>query len=222
MNRIAAHFFSIVGHPMLVLIYALLIMLAVNPQQFGIAGMTDRRAVLLLLSVFTTTVLLPGLGVALMKPLGFIKSLQMSDKQERTGPYIIAGIFYLWLFKNLESVGQTPALYLVFVLGATIALFLNFFINIFTKISVHAAGMGGFIAMIILMMKQPEWVKYGLGIAAFGSTVQLSLSVVLAMVIVLAGLVGTARLALGAHVPSDLYRGYATGFAAVMLAAVIL
>lgn len=221
MNKIVAHFFSVIGHPMLILIYILLIMLAVNPQQFGIVSMTDRRAVLLLMSVFTTTILLPGFGLALMKPLGFIKSLQMADKQERIGPYILAGVFYLWLFKNLESVGQTPTLYLVFVLGATIGLFLNFFINIFTKISVHAAGMGGFIAMIILLMKQPEWAKYGLGLPFPGGTIEMSLTFVLAVVILLAGLVGTSRLALGAHVPSDLYRGYATGFVAVLLAGAI-
>lgn len=222
MNKITAHFFSVVGHPMLVLLYILLLLLAVNPQQFGITSITDNRAVLLLISVFTTTVLLPGLGVALMKPLGFIKSLRMDDKQERIGPYIVAGVFYLWLYKNLDSVGQTPPLYLICVLGATIGLFLNFFINIFTKISAHAAGMGGFIAMILLMLQQPEWMKYGLTLFAFGGTLQLSLIVVLAVVILLAGLVGTARLALGAHVPGDLYRGYAAGFVAVLIASAIL
>ena len=34
----------------------------------------------------------------------------------------------------------------------------------------------------------------------------------------LAGLVGTARLALGAHTPADLYRGYAAGVGAVVIA----
>ncbi|MBP6828316.1 MAG: hypothetical protein KA165_17250 [Saprospiraceae bacterium] len=221
MNRIVAHIFSVIGHPMLILTYALLIALAVNPQQFGFSGMADKRALLLMISVVTTTVMLPGLGVALLKPLGFIKSLQMGDKQERIGPYIIAGVFYLWLYKNLSSGGQTPSIYLTFVLGATIALFFNFFINIFTKISAHAAGMGGFIAMILLMLKQPEWVKYGLGIPVFGGVIELSLFAVLALVILLAGMVGTARLALNAHIPADLYRGYAAGFAAVLLASMI-
>jgi membrane-associated phospholipid phosphatase len=43
----------------------------------------------------------------------------------------------------------------------------------------------------------------------------------LAIAIVLAGLVGAARLALGAHTPADLYRGYAAGMAAVLLAGMI-
>jgi membrane-associated phospholipid phosphatase len=33
--------------------------------------------------------------------------------------------------------------------------------------------------------------------------------------------VGTARLALGAHTPADLYRGYAAGAVAVLLAAMV-
>ena len=41
---------------------------------------------------------------------------------------------------------------------------------------------------------------------------------VVAIGIVLAGAVGASRLALGAHTPADLYRGYGVGFAAVVLA----
>ena len=40
--------------------------------------------------------------------------------------------------------------------------------------------------------------------------------------VLFAGLIGTARLALKAHVPEDLYRGYTAGFLAVMLAEVLL
>ncbi|MCB0528029.1 MAG: hypothetical protein H6565_03720 [Lewinellaceae bacterium] len=222
MNRTLALFISVVGHPLLILTYTLLLLLALNPQQFGSLSIADRHSVLLLISVFSTSFLLPGFGVALLKPLGFIKSLQMEDKQERTGAYIIAGVFYLWLFKNLHTGGQTPPLYQCFVLGATIGLFLAFFINIFTKISAHAVGMGGLLAMLLLTLRQPEWAKYGLQVGTTGASLQFSLIVVLAIALIFAGLVGTARLALGAHSPRDLYRGYAAGIVAVGLAAVII
>ena len=45
----------------------------------------------------------------------------------------------------------------------------------------------------------------------FGS-LQISMSLVLMVVIVLAGLVGTARMILGAHTPPELYGGYLVGF----------
>ncbi len=219
MNRTLAHFFSILGHPLLMLTYSLLLLLALNPYAFSVRSWADKPAMLLLISVFTTSFLLPGFGVALLKPLGLVKSLALADKQERIGPYILSGVFYLWLYKNLASGGQAPALYTTFVLGATIGLFFAFFVNIFTKISAHAVGMGGLIAM--LLMTGSVWGDTVFNIPMFGGAVQLSLNVVIALVVILAGLVGTARLTLEAHTPADLYRGYAAGFVAMLLAGMI-
>lgn len=202
---------SFVGHPLLVLTYMLVLMLAVNPYAFGVKSISDQRGVLLLLSVFTTSFMIPGFGVALMKPLGLIQSMEMRDKQERVGPYIICGIFYLWLFKNFME-GTVPLLYAKFALGATIGLFIAFFANIFTKISAHATGMGGFACMVMTLAFQ--WPGMSLNIGAL----QLSLNVVLAIAILLAGLVGYARLNLETHTPIDLWRGYAAGSVAVLLA----
>jgi membrane-associated phospholipid phosphatase len=219
MNQTLARIVSVLFHPLLVLSYALLVLMAANPYAFGARNPGDRPAMLLFISVFTTSFALPAFGTALMKPLGLIKSLQMEDKLERTGPYILSGVFYLWLFKNLDATGQAPALFNAFALGATIALFFAFFINIFTKISAHAVGMGGFTAMMLLT--GITWTGTTLGIPAFGGTLLLSANALLAIAIVLAGLVGAARLALGAHTPADLYRGYAAGMAAVLLAGMI-
>ncbi len=206
---------SFVGHPLLVLTYILLLMLAVNPYAFGVKSISDQRGVLLLLSVFTTSFMIPGFGVALMKPLGLIQSLEMRDKQERVGPYIICGIFYLWLFKNFME-GTVPLLFAKFALGATIGLFFAFFANIFTKISAHATGMGGFVCMVLILALQ--WPGMSLSIGAL----QLSMNVVLAIAVLLAGLVGYARLSLPAHSPVDLWRGYAAGAVAVLLANTVL
>ncbi|HNL40506.1 MAG TPA: hypothetical protein PKH43_15250, partial [Saprospiraceae bacterium] len=160
---------------------------------------------------------LPGFAVALMKPLGLIKSLEMEDKQDRIGPYIVSGVFYLWLVKNLLSDGQTPQLYVIFALGATIGLFLAFLINIFSKISAHAVGMGGLVAMLLFLVV--DWNDAGIVVPLPGGGLQISTFVVLILGIVLAGLVGTARLALKAHEPADIYRGYAVGFVSILLAA---
>jgi len=219
MNKTLAQLLSLLFHPLLVLTYALLLLLALNPYAFSARSLTDKPAMLLLISVFSTSFLLPAFGTALMKPLGLIKSLQMEDKLERTGPYILAGIFYLWLYKNLASGGHAPALYTTFVLGATIGLFFAFFINIFTKISAHAVGMGGLFAMLLLT--NSAWGGAVFSLPVLGGALQLSLNVVLALTAILAGLVGTARLSLGAHGAADLCRGYAAGVSAVLLASFI-
>ncbi len=215
MNPTLARVLSYLGHPLLVLTYMLLLMLAANPFAFGAQNMGDQRTVILFFYVVSTTFLIPGLGVSLLKPLGLIQSLEMRDKQERIGPYIITGVFYLWMFKNFTS-GAVPELYAKFVLGATIGLFFAFFVNIFIKISAHATGMGGFVGMAMLLAFAWPGSSLSLG------TILLSLNSVLAFVVVLAGLVGAARLSLGGHTQAELWQGYAAGFVAVMLANVIL
>ncbi|MFN0034404.1 MAG: hypothetical protein ACKVUS_05005 [Saprospiraceae bacterium] len=215
MNLSLARALSYFGHPLLVLTYMLLLMLVINPFAFGAHHIGDERTVILFFYVVSTTFLIPGLGVSLLKPLGLIRSLEMRDKQERIGPYIITGVFYLWMFKNF-STGNVPELYAKFVLGATIGLFFAFFANIFTKISAHATGMGGFVAMALLLAF--EWS----GASLVAGPVLLSPNALLAAVIVLAGLVGSARLSLGAHTQAQLWQGYAAGFGAVMLANLLM
>lgn len=216
MPLLLARFLSYIGHPLLVLTLSLALLLAINPYAFGVHDIGDQKARVLLLTVFITTFLLPGVGVAIMKPLGLIGSLEMRDKQERIGPYILTGVFYLWVFKSLLSDIQMPQLFSVCALGTTIGLFLAFFINIFTKISAHALGMGGLVAMVLLACFQ--WNGPVLSIPVFDQWLVLSANAVLAVTVLFAGAVGTARLALGAHEPVDLYRGYGAGFLAVLAA----
>jgi hypothetical protein len=125
-------------------------------------------------------------------------------------------VFYLWLFKNLASGGLVPPLYSKFVLGATIGLFFAFFCNIFTKISAHTTGAGGFAAMMLFTAY--DWGEAALMVPTPLGTLQLTFLAIAALAFVFAGLIGTARLALKAHTTSDLWRGYLAGIAAVVLA----
>jgi hypothetical protein len=216
MNRSLAKIISFAGHPLWVLTYILLFLLVLNPFAFGVRDLSDPRAMILLLSVFITSMVLPGIGVLLMKPLGLINNLKMRDKQERIGPYIVCGVFYLWLFKNLLSTGLAPQLFAQFVLGASIALFLAFFINIFSNISIHAVGMGNLFAMVLMTFFQ--WGSLPLALWMGPNALLLSPVLVLCVVLALAGSVGVARLALHAHRPADVYKGYLAGMASVWVA----
>lgn len=220
MPTLLARLLSWIGHPLLVLTCSLALLLATNPYAFGVQSITDQRARVLLLTVFVTSFVLPGIGVLTMKPLGLITNLEMSDKQERTGPYILTGVFYLWVFKSLLSDIQVPGLFSVCALGTTIGLFLAFFVNIFTKISAHALGMGGLVTMALLMCFQ--WNGSTLSLHFAGHSLLLSMDAVLATTVLLAGAVGAARLVLKAHESADLYRGYAAGAASVLLANILI
>lgn len=198
-------------HPLLILTYILLLMLAMNPYAFGVNGLGDKRSVLLLVSVFSTTCLIPGIGIVLMKPLGMVKNLEMDDKQDRIGPFIITGVFYLWLFKNFQVDGGVPLVYTRFVLGATIGLFLTFFINIFRKISIYAAGMGALLTMVLILAF--AWPGRSLDMGML----QVSMNVVLAVVMLLAGALGYYLQVTGRHTAAEVWQGYAAGCVSVLI-----
>jgi len=215
MLRGFAHFISIVFHPLLILTYALVMLLLVNPYIFGVNNIAFQTRLILL--IFLSTFALPAFSVFMMKNLGLVESIQLKKKQERIGPYIITGVFYLWMFINFKDNPTIPTAYTIFVLGATIGLFMGFFINIFSKISTHTIGMGGLVGMVIMTMFLYSYDSFTIETGFIGE-IEMSMNTLLMVVVLLAGLVGTARLILDAHKNSDLYMGFFVGLFAQFIA----
>ena len=220
MLRMLARIISILFHPLLIVTYMLVLLLLINPYLFGVSRVGDQANKLLILQVFLSTFFIPAFAVAMLRFMGMIESMEMKTRQERIGPYIITGIFYLWMFRNFLDNSQIPTAFTSFMLGATIGLFLAFFINIFTKISAHAVGMGGLLGMVVITLLLFSYDTFSMNLP-FG-VFEVSMSAVLAIAVLLAGLVGTARLLLQAHEPMDLYGGYLVGFSAQFIALRIL
>ncbi|MCB0555531.1 MAG: hypothetical protein KDD02_18435 [Phaeodactylibacter sp.] len=218
--RMLARIISILFHPLLIVTYMLVLLLLINPYLFGVSRVGDQASKLLILQVFLSTFFIPAFAVAMLRFMGMIESMEMKTRQERIGPYIITGIFYLWMFRNFLDNSQIPTAFTSFMLGATIGLFLAFFINIFTKISAHAVGMGGLLGMVVITLLLFSYDTFSMNLP-FG-VFEVSMSAVLAIAVLLAGLVGTARLLLQAHEPMDLYGGYLVGFSAQFIALRIL
>jgi hypothetical protein len=219
-NRFA-QVLSVLTHPLLIPTYMLALLILVNPYLFGVNHIGDPVSKLLILRIFISTFFLPIVAIALMKMLGLIETLEMTDRRERIGPYIITGIFYLWLFRNILDNPQIPTAFASFMLGAVIGLFLAFFINIFSKISAHAVGMGGMVAMVVITMFLFSYDTFTIYSNWLGA-LQFNMTVVLLLVILMAGMVGTARLGLKAHHPSEVYGGFFVGFVSQLIALRIL
>jgi hypothetical protein len=217
MLRYASILISYLFHPLLMVTYMLALLLLINPYLFGVGAISDKAAKLLLLQVFLSTFFIPAFAVVMLRLVGMLQSLEMPTRQERIVPYVITGIFYLWLARNFLGNPQIPTAFTCFVLGSTIALFLAFFMNIFSKISAHAVGMGGLVGMVVVTMLFFSYGAFSIHTNAFG-TLEVSMSSVLIAAVLLAGLVGTARLLLQAHEPMDLYGGYLVGFASQLIA----
>ncbi|MFK7806568.1 MAG: hypothetical protein AB8F74_02085 [Saprospiraceae bacterium] len=215
MLRIIAYFFSIVFHPLLMLTYMLVLLLVVNPYLF--AGIQVGGSIKFVLRIFLSSFVIPAFAVGMMKALDMIESFEMKSKSERIGPYIITGILYMWLFQNLLNNPEIPGAFKIFLLGATLGLFMAFFFNLFTKISMHALGMGGLLGMTILTMLLFSYETFTINIGP-ASALEISMSALLMLVILLTGVVCTSRLILGAHSLQDLYSGFIIGLATQFIA----
>jgi membrane-associated phospholipid phosphatase len=216
--RFLAYFVSVIFHPLLILTYMLVILMIVNPYLFG--GATIGNAGVLILTIFLFSVMIPGVSVLMMRALGMVDSIELKDRQERIGPYIVTGVLYLWIFRNFLDNPQIPDAYSIFILGATIGLFLAFFINLFSKISMHAVGMGGLLGMILITLLRYSFNNFSVNIG--GQIFQMSTSSLFIAAILACGIVGSARLLLSAHHPRDIYGGFIVGLGAQFLALAIL
>ncbi|MTB53376.1 hypothetical protein [Lewinella sp. W8] len=199
-------------HPLLVPTYMFLLLVAVNPYLFGSNNFLDTRSAITLLMIFLYTFVIPLVSVVLMLALGMISSLMIDDRMERIGPLLLVMVLYFWVYYNFSQSNDIPTIFSSYMLGIVMALGASFVINVADKISLHAVGMGGLVGMAMITMA----IFGANGIQISGLTFSLGLLVLLT--VILAGLVGSARLALKAHAPGQLYVGYAVGFIAQLAA----
>ncbi len=145
-------------------------------------------------NIALNTVFFPVITVALIKAVGFIDSIQMRTMKERIIPLIGTMIFYFWaylIFKNINA----PLVLRVLLLGSFWGIVAVFMVNIFMKISMHTAAAGGAMGILIVLMMVSH----------------LNLILPFLLVMLVAGLIGTARMVLQAHRPVEIWAGYIIG-----------
>jgi len=206
--RLGAKFISIIMHPMFMMSYVLLILFKFNPYLFGLAP--GKAQELFFITVVILSVFFPLVAILMMKGLNMIQSIEMKTKEERVGPLIATGIFYLWLFVNIKDNTSVSEVF-------TIALFFSFFINNFTKISLHAVGMGGLLMGVFFIR---QFFTYGHAQFSLGSlgVFNIHINLILGVVILLCGLVASSRLLLDAHKSTDISGGFLVGVVSQIIA----
>jgi len=197
----------------------LIILLMVDPYKFGTTSVEgDMRTVML---VFFSTFFIPFVTIALMVALKLVPSIELKNSQDRIGPFIVTGVFYLSIFYFMYRIPHIPDNFKACFLGAVMGLFIAFFLNLFSKISLHGVGMGGLLAMVIITVTQSDISYFTVNMGFFGMR-EFSLFSLLVTSILACGIVGSARLVLDAHEPRDLYGGYLIGFSTQFIALGIL
>lgn len=202
--KIVAQFFSYLLHPIFIPVYVMLFLIYVHPVYF--AGFSPKQQAQTMVIIILNLVFFPLLAVFLLKALGFISSIFLKNQKDRIIPYIACGIFYFWSYTVFKEQTIYPPVVPSFILGIFLASSGALIANIYFKISMHTIGMGGWLGLFILI--------------AFSGSMLMSWP--LALVILLTGLIGSARLGLQAHNNVEVYAGFFLGLLAQLAAYLVV
>ena len=182
---------SFVFHPVLMPTYAILLLLYFSKVFSQFMPIEQKTHLINLTLIFT--LLLPLLGVFLLKKLKIVSSIYMENQNERKWPLLIAISSYYLLFRMFEFLYIHPII-IKLVLGAILILFLSVIISNFWKISLHMLGIGGVFGAFLAF-------QY-----LFGGKLFLII-----LLLLCSGLVAYARINENAHTLKQVYLGFLVG-----------
>jgi hypothetical protein len=188
-----ARFLSYALHPLMMPFYATVLVMNLNTYiAYSISGHVQRIIISL---VFITTGALPVLTAFILLQKGMIRSFEMQTINERRIPFITTAFYYIICFYLLQQL-NIPRMLSLMVLGATITIFIAWLLSFSWKVSIHMIGIGGITGMLL----------------AISQILNADLVIMIIGSIIISGLLGSARLELGAHSPKQIYTGFLIGF----------
>ena len=194
----AAKFVSYIFHPLLMPTYAYCLLFWMSPILF--TALSLQIKFFILITVFTNTFIFPLLITFLFLKLGFVKSLLMQSKKERIIPFALTILIYGLLYFRFKTLPYPSILSLV-LLAATITLTMTLFINMKWKVSIHCIGIASLAGILFSSIDSSSY----------------KLQLPLMAIFLIAGIIGTARLALLSHRPVQIYLGYLVGWVSSVL-----
>ena len=165
----------------------------------GITSFITYNNYIFLIITMLMTCLIPGLVIMMVKRWGLIKSMEMEDREDRLGPLFIMLLFLYAAYRYFNKI-PTLAIYSFYLTAVIVVTVLAFVVSFFWKISLHTMGWGCFTAFLFIM-----------------TTVSMRYMPYLITSMVLSGVVASARLKLKSHSNTQIYAGFAMGFAAVIV-----
>lgn len=191
-NRLA-QFISHLIHPLLMPSYALLIFF--NIESYISYSLTFKQLSLITGLNFINTALMPILFLILLHRMNRISNFHLKDQYERVLPFMLAIIFYFFNYYLFKS-SALPQIMVSMVLAGALSVSFSFLFNFWIKISIHSLAISSVAGIFF----------------ALSSTMNKNLNFTLMALVLLVGLVGTARLKLEAHEPHQVYMGSVIGF----------
>ena len=193
MEKLFANIFSFLFHPLIMISLGLLILFN-SGTSLAVVQPEVKRISMIVVVLFTC--IFP-IGLMLMLYLTkMIKDFALSEKKERTLPISLTIVLLLFTFFVMRGIPQLERGHISFLFSAVIGLLLILLINNYMKPSVHMLGLGSLLGMLLII------------IVFFGAPLQI----LFVLVVLIAGITGSARLILKLHTPNELLVGLLTGF----------
>ena len=145
------------------------------------------------------TLLAPGFSILIMYWSKLVSSLEMPNRKERMFPLIFICVYYITVYYKMRidvpMLTQVPFI-LSFVFGLVLTAVVVLIFNFFTKISLHSIGVFGIIGAVT---------------AYFQSQMEYPLLLLLGLILI-GGLIASARLSLKSHSFNEVLYGMVFGF----------
>jgi hypothetical protein len=201
--RFFAQFFSVLFHPLLITSFVMAFLIYVHPAVFE--GMDTHTKNLRMISVVLYTLFYPGFSLLLAWRLKLIRGISLNNRQDRLVGFIVTMFFYFWTSYVFRNLPDTPPVATHFILGTFLVICATWMCTIFYKVSLHAAAMGGLITFFVLFGREDPYVS----------------GIYIILPILIAGIVCSSRLILGAHNRFEMISGFLAGILAQSIAWII-
>ena len=154
-----------------------------------------------ILPIFILTVIIPILSFFILRNIGVVNSIGLPTIKERMLPMLIHLVLLLMILYQVIPNNYTPEIYFYFV-GLVIANLSAFLLLLMSyKISLHMLGLGCLLMFLICLSIHFE----------------INITIALSMVVLVTGLVATARLYLRAHSRMEVLIGLFIGVISQLL-----
>lgn len=191
-----AKFISIIFHPVLIPTLGFLLLFN-SGFYFSMLNWEAKRFILLV--VLFSTGILPMLSVAILA-LNPNFNISMDNSRDRIVPLLTSSVFYYLGYMLLGRMKAFPV-FKLFLLASVLVIVVLLFVSFKWKISNHMAALGGMAGTL-----------FALSFRSGANPLYAILAVVL-----ISGLVGSARLVLNKHTIGQIIAGYALGFSVLYL-----
>lgn len=195
-----AKIISIVFHPLFVGVMMAAYLIFVHPLYF--VGFSEKEKMLKLLAVINNNVFFPLLVVALLRALGFNKSLLLKTQKERIVPYLASITFFFWTYYVFKNQPEMPRVIVYMCRGMFFASAVALVLNNYYKISMHGIGVGGMMGLMAVTLVDGT----------------LYSGIPFMVTILVTALVVTARKIVSDHQWFDILTGFLLGFLCQLVA----